>query len=105
MAAGGEAATFYGLAGLGDIIATCSSPFSRNRYVGEKLAQGQSLSEIQTSMQNVAEGINTTSASLEMARSLGVEMPITQAIYNVLFEQLSPIDAIKELMSRPPRSE
>ena len=105
VAAGGESDTFYGLAGLGDIIATCSSPFSRNRYVGERLAQGQSLTEIQTSMQNVAEGVNTTCAALEMAHSLGIEMPITQAIYDVLFEQLSPIDAIKELMSRPARSE
>ena len=105
VAAGGEAATFYGLAGLGDIIATCSSPFSRNRYVGERLAQGQSLTDIQTSMQNVAEGVNTTRAALEMAHSFGIEMPITQAIYNVLFEKLSPTDAIKELMSRPARSE
>ena len=105
VAAGGEAATFYGLAGLGDIIATCSSPFSRNRYVGERLAQGQSLTDIQTSMQNVAEGVNTTRAALEMAHSFGIDMPITQAIYNVLFEKLSPTDAIKELMSRPARSE
>ena len=105
VAAGGEAATFYGLAGLGDIIATCSSPFSRNRYVGERLAQGQSLTDIQTSMHNVAEGVNTTRAALEMAHSFGIDMPITQAIYNVLFEKLSPTDAIKELMSRPARSE
>ena len=105
VAAGGEADTFYGLAGLGDIIATCSSPFSRNRYVGERLGQGQSLTEIQTSMQNVAEGVNTTCAALEMAHSLGIEMPITQAIYSVLFEHLSPIDAIQELMARPARSE
>ena len=105
VAAGAEATTFYGLAGLGDIIATCSSPFSRNRYVGEQLAQGHSLPDIQASMQNVAEGVNTTRAALDMARPLGVEMPITQAIYNVLFEQLSPIDAISELMSRPVRSE
>ena len=105
VAAGGEADTFYGLAGLGDIIATCSSPFSRNRYVGERLAQGQSLTDIQTSMQNVAEGVNTTRAALEMAHSFGIDMPITQAIYNVLFEKLSPTDAIKELMSRPARSE
>ena len=69
------------------------------------LAKGQSLTEIQTSMQNVAEGINTTSAALEMAQTLEIEMPITRAIYNVLFEKLSPIDAIKELMSRPARSE
>ena len=105
VAAGGEADTFYGLAGLGDIIATCSSPFSRNRYVGERLAQGQSLTDIQTSMQNVAEGVNTTRAALEMAHSFGIDMPITQAIYNVLFEKLSPTDAIKGLMSRPARSE
>ena len=105
VAAGAEATTFYGLAGLGDIIATCSSQLSRNRYVGELLAQGHSLTEIQSSMQNVAEGVNTTRAALDMATPLGIEMPITQAIYNVLFEQLSPIDAIRELMSRPARAE
>jgi len=105
MAAGAQPLTFAGLAGLGDLIATCASRLSRNRYVGEQLAQGRSWPEILKSMNNVAEGVNTTGAALAMARSLDVEMPITQATYRVLFEGLSPQEAVTQLMERPPRSE
>ena len=105
VAAGADPLTFAGLAGLGDIVATCASPLSRNRYVGEQLAQGRSWPEIQGSMQNVAEGVNTTGAALEMAANLGVDMPIAQVTYRVLFENLPPHQAIAELMGRPPRSE
>ena len=105
IAAGAQPLTFAGLAGLGDLLATCASPLSRNRYVGEQLAQGKSWSEIQKSMDNVAEGVNTTGAALTMAAELDVEMPITQVTYRVLFEGLSPQEAIAELMGRPPRSE
>ena len=97
--------TLAGLAGLGDIIATCSSPLSRNRYVGEQLARDRSWPEIQGSMDNVAEGVNTTSAALELASRLDVEMPIVQVTYRVLFQGLPPREAIAELMGRPPRSE
>ncbi|MBQ10875.1 MAG: glycerol-3-phosphate dehydrogenase [Planctomyces sp.] len=105
IAAGATPLTFAGLAGLGDVIATCASKLSRNRHVGEQLAQGRSLAEIQASMNNVAEGVNTTGAALAMAEDLKVEMPITQATYQVLFEGLSPQEAITQLMERPPRSE
>ena len=105
IAAGAQPLTFAGLAGLGDVIATCASKLSRNRHVGEQLAQGRSLNEIQKSMNNVAEGVNTTGAALAMAEELQVEMPITQATYQVLFEGLSPQEAITQLMERPPRSE
>ncbi len=105
VAAGAQALTFAGLAGLGDVIATCASRLSRNRYVGEQLAMGRSWPEIRESMDNVAEGVNTTGAALTMARELGVEMPITEATYRVLFEGLSPYDAVNQLMERPPRSE
>ena len=105
IAAGAQPLTFAGLAGLGDVIATCASKLSRNRHVGEQLAQGYSLAEIQESMDNVAEGVNTTGAALAMAKELKVEMPIAQATYQVLFEGLSPQEAITQLMERPPRSE
>ena len=105
VAAGAQAITFAGLAGLGDIIATCASPLSRNRYVGEQLAKGRTWPEIRESMDNVAEGVNTTGAALKLASDLNVEMPIAQVTQRVLFEDLSPRKAIAELMGRPPRSE
>ncbi|MFQ6026685.1 MAG: NAD(P)H-dependent glycerol-3-phosphate dehydrogenase, partial [Dehalococcoidia bacterium] len=105
LAAGAQPLTFAGLAGLGDLIATCASRLSRNRYVGEELARGRSWPEIQECMDNVAEGVNTTGAALAMAKDLNVEMPITQVTYRVLFEGLPPKRAIAELMERPPRSE
>ena len=105
VAAGAHPLTFAGLAGLGDLMATCASRLRRNRYVGEQLAQGRSWPDIQKSMNNIAEGVNTTRAALAMAEELNVELPITQATYRVLFEGLSPRDAISELMERPPRSE
>lgn len=105
IAAGAQPLTFAGLAGLGDLLATCASPLSRNRNVGEQLVRGKSWSEIRKTMDNVAEGVNTTGAALTMAAGLGVEMPITQVTYRVLFEDLSPQEAIAELMERPARSE
>lgn len=105
VAAGARPMTFAGLAGLGDIVATCASRLSRNRHVGEQLARGKTWPEIHREMDNVAEGVNTTEAALHMAAGLGVEMPITQVTHRVLFEGLSPHKAIRELMERPPRSE
>jgi glycerol-3-phosphate dehydrogenase (NAD(P)+) len=105
LAAGAEPLTFAGLAGLGDIVATCASKLSRNRYVGEQLARGRRWPEIRESMDNVAEGVNTTEAALALAAQLQVEMPITQVTYRVLYEGLPPQKAIAELMERPPRSE
>ncbi len=104
-AAGANPATFAGLAGMGDLVATCASPLSRNRYVGEQLALGRTTDEILASMTNVAEGVQTAAEALKMAERLGVEMPITQAVYRVLFEKLDPAEAVMELMERPPRSE
>ena len=105
IAAGAQPLTFAGLAGLGDLIATCTSPLSRNRYVGEQLAQGSTWAEIQGSMDNVAEGVNATSAALAMASRLDVEMPIAQVTHRVLFDGLSPREAAAQLMERPARSE
>ena len=105
IAAGADPLTFAGLAGLGDVAATCSSRLSRNRFVGEQLAKGRSWSEIRKSMDNVVEGVNATKAALIMAKDLGVEMPIAEMASRVLFEELSPQKAMAELMARPARSE
>ena len=105
IAAGADPLTFAGLAGLGDVVATCSSRLSRNRFVGEELAKGRSWGEIRASMDNVAEGVNATQAALVLANELGVEMPIAEMASRVLFEGLSPQKAMAELMARPARSE
>jgi len=105
VAAGAQPMTFAGLAGLGDILATCASRLSRNRHVGEQLARGKSWSEICASMDNVAEGVITTGAALKLAQELNVEMPIAQVTQRVLFQGLPAKDAIAELMGRPPRPE
>ena len=105
IAAGADPMTFAGLAGLGDVVATCSSRLSRNRFVGEQLAKGRSWPDIRDSMDNVAEGVNATQAALVLAKELGVEMPIAEMASRVLFEGLSPKKAMAELMGRPARSE
>ena len=105
VAAGANPLTFAGLAGLGDLVATCSSRLSRNRYVGEQLATGRKLNDILSSMQNVAEGVDTTLGALELASRLNVEMPLTQAISTVLFQGVDPRQAVSELMGRAPRPE
>lgn len=105
VAMGAQQITFAGLAGIGDIIATCSSPLSRNHHVGQQLALGASLDEITQSMDNVAEGINSTMAAKEIALNLGVDMPIVDVTYRVLFEGLEPEIAVSELMGRPVKSE
>jgi len=105
VAAGADPMTFAGLAGIGDVVATCSSRLSRNRYVGEQLTRGQSWADIRASMDNVAEGVNATQAALVLAKDLDVEMPIAEMASRVLFDGLSPHQAMAELMSRPARSE
>ena len=102
VAAGADLMTFAGLAGIGDVIATCSSALSRNHHVGEELARGKSLQEIVGAMTQVAEGVDTTRAALRLAASLGVEMPITQVTHDVLFEGLEIRQAIADLMGREP---
>ena len=105
VAAGANPATFAGLAGMGDLVATCSSVLSRNHYVGAQLATGKSMEEIRRSMQNVAEGVNTTVAALELADSLGIEMPIAQVTQDILSGRISAPDAVAHLMERDPTSE
>ena len=100
-AMGANPLTFAGLACLGDIIATCFSPFSRNLYVGQELAKGRPLKEIMNSMPHVAEGISTTLAARKLARKMGIELPITEQLYRVIYEGLDPKQAVAELIGRP----
>lgn len=104
-ALGARAGTFAGLAGLGDLYVTCSSLHSRNRAVGCKLGQGMRWGEIAAGMRTVAEGVNTTRAAAELARELGIEMPITTEIYRVLFEGELPQKAVERLMQRARKAE
>ena len=102
---GGRPATFAGLAGMGDLIATCSSTHSRNHRVGVGLAQGKPLAEVISEMKMVAEGVKTTQGVLGLAQRVGVEMPIAQHVSKVLDEGMSPRDAVLSLMSREAKSE
>ncbi len=97
--------TFSGLAGLGDIITTCASPLSRNHYFGMELAKGHKPAEILESMTEVAEGINTTMVARNLARQMGIEMPITEKIYRVLYEDADCGQAAVELMGVNARHE
>ncbi|MFH1650766.1 MAG: NAD(P)H-dependent glycerol-3-phosphate dehydrogenase [Chloroflexota bacterium] len=98
VALGANPLTFSGLAGLGDVIATCASPLSRNHYVGVELAKGRPLTEIIDSMSEVAEGVPTTMVARNIAQELGLEMPITEKIYSVLYEHADPREVIQGLM-------
>ena len=91
-ALGAQPATFYGLAGLGDLIATCAGPQSRNHYVGREVASGRSLAEVKAAMSNIAEGIDTTIAAHRLATKLSLDVPIMTLIYKVLFESLPPVE-------------
>jgi glycerol-3-phosphate dehydrogenase (NAD(P)+) len=99
VALGANPLTLSGLAGLGDLIATCASPLSRNHYLGVELTKGRSLTEITDSMEGIAEGVTTTSAAWDLAQEMGLEMPITEKIYQVLYRGLNPREAAAELMN------
>lgn len=105
VAMGGRPATFAGLSGMGDLITTCISKHSRNRYVGEKIASGATLSDVLDSMVMVAEGVRTTRSAAELARRHSIEMPITEQMEDVLFRDKDPKRAIAELMVRDPKPE
>lgn len=105
VAMGGRAETFAGLAGMGDLIATCESDASRNNRVGMALAQGRKLDEITSEMQMVAEGVKTVRPVLELADSHGVDMPIARQVARVLYEGAHPREAVLALMTREARSE
>ena len=105
VAMGSNPHTFAGLAGLGDLILTCTGDLSRNRTVGLKVGMGMDLEEITQTMQMVAEGVKTTQSAYELSRKIGVAMPITTEVYRILYEGKDPKEAVKELMSRDLRIE
>ena len=105
VALGGDPLTFLGLAGNGDLIATCSSPLSRNRHVGSELAAGRSIETILAGMSSVAEGVPTAPVIVDLARRHAVEMPIVETVKAILDGAVTPTDAITALMTRQPRRE
>lgn len=105
VAMGAREATFNGLAGLGDLMTTCVSPEGRNRRVGEQIGKGKKLNEVLGAMDSVAEGVATTQSVMELARRSNAEMPITQAVYSVLFEGKDVLHALADLMTRDPKPE
>ena len=105
VALGGRRETFAGLAGLGDLLVTCYSGYSRNRSVGEKVAGGRSLQEVLSETEMSPEGVWTVRSAIALAKKKNIEMPITEQVHAVLFEGRAPLDAVKELMLRPMKSE
>jgi glycerol-3-phosphate dehydrogenase (NAD(P)+) len=97
---GANPLTFSGAAGMGDLIATCISQHSRNRSVGERLGKGESIKEILDSMYMVAEGVGTSQAVYEIAASQGIDLPITECVYEIIHKNLSPEESVKKLMTR-----
>jgi glycerol-3-phosphate dehydrogenase (NAD(P)+) len=104
-AMGGHPRTFYGLSGAGDLIATCFSKHSRNRSVGERLGRAETLIQIQTDMQMVAEGIPTTLSAFECARRLDIETPIIDQVHAVLYQDKPLLLAMQDLLGRDPKAE
>jgi len=102
---GARPSTFYGLAGVGDVVTTCYSPFGRNRSVGEALGRGRPLDEILAGMANVAEGVTTARGVREWAARRGIAMPITDEVCRILFEGKAPLAAVTDLMDRDPKDE
>jgi glycerol-3-phosphate dehydrogenase (NAD(P)+) len=105
VAMGAQKATFYGLAGMGDLVLTCTGSLSRNRTVGYRLGQGESLAGILSEMTAVAEGVKTAAAVHELALRHGVEMPIAEQVYAIVEEGRSPAEAVRVLMLRDPKPE
>lgn len=105
VALGAEAATFQGLAGMGDLVLTCTGDLSRNRQVGLALGRGQTLEQFMAGRKTVAEGVKTTKSVYELSRKLGVPMPITAQLFKVIYERKHPREAVRELMTRQLKDE
>lgn len=105
VAMGANPLTFSGLSGLGDLIVTCNSKFSRNRFVGEQIAKGKNLSEILSGMYAIAEGVDTTVSAYQLSLKYQVELPITKKVYEILFKGLNPKEALMNLMLRETKPE
>ena len=102
---GASRETFSGLAGIGDLIVTCTSQHSRNRYVGYQVGRGENLKEVISKMDMIAEGVKTTKSVYGWSQQLNIEMPITEMVYRVLFQGMNPHDAMFELMTREAKDE
>jgi len=104
-AMGADPMTFAGLSGMGDLIVTCTSRHSRNRYLGEEIGKGKTLDQVLEKMVMVAEGVKTTLSVHDLSIKKGIEMPISGQVYRVLFEGKDPRDAVRDLMTRDPKAE
>ena len=105
VAMGAQARTFSGVSGLGDLVTTCISPYSRNRYVGEQIGKGRTLKFVGSRMQMVAEGVPTAKSAYGLSMRYKVDMPITHEVYHVLFNRKSAVKAVKDLMTRQMKKE
>ena len=105
LAMGARPETFAGLSGMGDLIVTCMSRHSRNRYVGEQIGKGKKLKEVLKSMEQVAEGVETTRSAKQLAAKVKIETPITNEVYKILFEDKDPVKATTDLMTRDMKTE
>ena len=105
LAMGAQPETFAGLSGMGDLIVTCMSRHSRNRFVGEQIGKGKKLKQILNSMDQVAEGVETTRSAKQLAAKIEVETPITNEVYKILFEDKDPVKATTDLMTRDMKTE
>jgi glycerol-3-phosphate dehydrogenase (NAD(P)+) len=105
VAQGARPETLSGLAGLGDLVLTCTGSLSRNRHVGVELGKGRSLAEVLSNMKMVAEGVGTAPALLALARETGIELPITEQVDAILHQGRSPREAIRSIMERPLKRE
>lgn len=105
VAMGAKRETFFGVSGLGDLVTTCTSLYSRNRFVGEQIAKGKKLKSIIKNMQMIAEGVSTTKAAYKLSKKYKIEMPITREIFHVLYKNKSPEKAVSALMRRQKKAE
>ena len=105
LAMGARPETFAGLSGMGDLIVTCMSKHSRNRYVGEQIGKGKKLKEVLKSMDMIAEGVETSRSASKLAEKNEVETPITTEVYKILFEDKDPVKATTDLMTRDMKTE
>jgi glycerol-3-phosphate dehydrogenase (NAD(P)+) len=102
---GANPRTFAGIAGVGDLVLTCTGDVSRNHTVGKKIGEGMKLNEILSEMRMVAEGVKTAKSVYNLSRKLGVEMPISHEVYHVLYDDIAPKEAVHRLMTRTLKQE
>ena len=105
VALGAKPSTLYGLSGMGDLIATCSSPMSRNFTVGSMLGHGKKINDILNELGSVAEGVKTSKAVCELAKKLNIEVPISSAIYEAVYTNITPQELLDKLMNRKLKGE